>query len=306
MSSQLSGFPLVNQNSEPTMDGHPDENAPNNCVVADLAAILRYSHPGKQYDGDEIKDAVYGQGYTGPMDPAHFVDYLASQGVGWKETTGEPNALVLAAHAYIADGKPVLLQIPSAWNDEPPPTSGSTHAVVAVKEDSGSLTCMNPWGGFWHYGSDSYWAERIRYGSVWFAEVVSVGVPQGWRDDGKTLVAPNGVAVTLGFRDYILSHSWAADDAPQAIEYGAPEVSLSHHYGAGTRQDFTRTSLIYTQATGVIVAPVAADFATSQQQLAAAQAQITALEAQIGTTSEPGYVEFKAAVEAIKAALAVA
>ena len=305
MSSQLSGFPLVNQNREPTMDGHPDENAPNNCVAADVAAILEY-FTGKPYDGDEIKDAVYGQGYTGPMDPAHFVAYMAEQGVQWKETTGEASALILAAHAYIADGKPVLLQIPSAWNDEPPPTSGSTHAVVAVKEDAGSLTCMNPWGGFWHYGSDSYWTERVRYGSIWFAEVVTVGVPQGWRDDGKTLVAPNGVAVTLGFRDYILGHAWSAADVPQAVEYGAPEVSLGGHFGAGTRQDFTFTSLIYTQAKGIVPAPVAADYAVAMQQLAAANAQIAQLQAQLGTTAEPGYVEYKAAIEAIKAALAVA
>lgn len=302
--SQLSGFPLVNQNHEPTMDGHPDENAPNNCVVADLAAILMYYHPGRTYDGDEIKDAVYGQGYTGPMDPAHFVAYMESQGVLWKETQGEPLALVMAAHAYVAAGSPVLLQIPSNWNEEPPPTEGSTHAVVAVKEDSGSLTCMNPWGGFWHYGSDSYWQARIRYASVWRAEVQTVGVPQGWRDDGRTLVSPNGAQVVLGFRDYILAHPWAADDVPVGAQYHmGDQVAPSQTYGPGDRQDFTRTSLIYTQALSVAVAPVAADFATSQAMLAQARAQIAALQQQLGTTAEPGYVEYKALVAAIAAGL---
>lgn len=300
----LSGFPLVNQNAESTMDGHPDENAPNNCVAADLAAILRYFHPGKTYDGDEIKDAVYGQGYTGPMDPAHFAAYMQAEGVAWKETQGEPLSLIMAAHAYVAAGCPVLLQIPSAWNDEPPPETGSTHAVVAVKEDAGSLTCMNPWGGFWHYGSDSYWQARVRYGSIWRAEAITMGVPQGWRDDGRTLVAPNGAQVVLGFREYILAHTWAADDVPQGAQYHVGDhVSPSQSLGSGDRQDFTRTSLIYDDSNQqVTVAPVAADFATSQQQLAAARAQIAQLQAQLGSSSEPGYVEFKQLVAAILAA----
>src|SRR4029078_354549 len=32
-------------------------------------------------------------------------------------------------------------------------------------------------------------------------------IPTGWKDDGKTLVAPNGVPVVMGFREYVLAHA---------------------------------------------------------------------------------------------------
>ena len=276
--SALSGFPLVNQNSEPTMDGHPDENAPNNCVATCLAAILTYLN-GKPYDGDQLKDAVYGQSYTGPMDPARFIGYCAGEGVRLSDTTGEPSALVLAAHAYVAQGQPVLLQIPSAWNDEPPPTEGSTHCVVAAKEDPGSLTCMNPWGGFWHYGSDSYWTERVRYGSIWKAEKVMAGVPTGWRDDGTTLYGPNGVPVTLGFRDYVLAHTWDAGNWPLVAAYGAESIEPGNpSIGQGTRQDFRVSSLGWTASRGVYQIWVGQDVQALMAEVASLKAQLAAAQ----------------------------
>lgn len=39
------------------------------------------------------------------------------------------------------------------------------------------------------------------------SKVVS-GITSGWKDDGKTLVAPNGVPVVKGFREYVLARSW--------------------------------------------------------------------------------------------------
>src|SRR5579859_1256667 len=79
------------------------------------------------------------------------------------------------------------------------------------------------------------------------------GVPSGWHDDGKTLLAPNGVPVILGFRDWILSHPWDANDLPFGpeqqhlpnIEYGDPQA------GAGSRQDFRMTSLGWTPSKNV-------------------------------------------------------
>src|SRR5580765_731810 len=43
-----------------------------------------------------------------------------------------------------------------------------------------------------------------------FLQGGSMGIPQGWKDDGHTLTAPNNIDVVLGFRDWILSHNWDA------------------------------------------------------------------------------------------------
>ncbi len=51
-------------------------------------------------------------------------------------------------------------------------------------------------------------------------------IPTGWKDDGKTLVAPNGVPVVHGFRDYIMARSWAANNTPLAAEQSITSGSI--------------------------------------------------------------------------------
>lgn len=63
-------------------------------------------------------------------------------------------------------------------------------------------------------------------------------IPLGWKDDGKTLTAPNGVPVVKGFRAYVLTHAWEADDLPLEAE-------------ANSEQYFTKTKLVYSTARGV-------------------------------------------------------
>lgn len=82
-------------------------------------------------------------------------------------------------------------------------------------------------------------------------EVGSVGVPTGWRDDGHTLTAPNGHTVVLGFRDWVLTHPWMADNQPLEQEHPIP---------AGyTRQVFAYTELRWTPATNVYVGALGSD-----------------------------------------------
>lgn len=78
-------------------------------------------------------------------------------------------------------------------------------------------------------------------------------VPTGWKDDGKTLTAPNGVAVVMGFRDWVLNHSWNPDNMPNEPEYGAsPAILHRPDLGPGTRQTFRDSLLWFTQGTGVV------------------------------------------------------
>lgn len=82
----------------------------------------------------------------------------------------------------------------------------------------------------------------------------TMGIPQGWTDDGTTLTAPNGHRVMLGFRQYILNHVWDTADVPLEEEYPVSPVEDYYDQGAqnaGTRQLFVYTELAYTPARGV-------------------------------------------------------
>ena len=119
--------------------------------------------------------------------------------------------------------------------------------------------------------------------------VSSMGsVPTGWTDDGKTLRAPNGIPVTLGFRDWVLSHNWNAGDIPLDVaQAGQVEVG-NPSLGSGTYQHFRMSGqLSWTSKMNVYetwqgqeelalrnaVNAANAQIADLQKQLAAAQAK---------------------------------
>ncbi len=82
----------------------------------------------------------------------------------------------------------------------------------------------------------------------------AVGTPNGWRDDGQTLYAPNGQAVSLGFRWYILNHPWFAENWPLERErYAAPLDVTNPDLGAGTLQHFRQSILAWSENTGDIL-----------------------------------------------------
>lgn len=84
-----------------------------------------------------------------------------------------------------------------------------------------------------------------------------VMVPDNWRDDGKTLTAPNGHRVVLGFREYVLSYpgGWPAGNQPLEEEWHAAPLEYSNpSLGEGQKQCFNWTTLEWTQARGVFEA----------------------------------------------------
>jgi N-acetyl-anhydromuramyl-L-alanine amidase AmpD len=80
-------------------------------------------------------------------------------------------------------------------------------------------------------------------------------IPTGWKDDGTTLTAPNGVKAVAGFREYVLADNWDKDNWPlQAEAARTPLEDSNPSLGGGTWQPFRWTTLEYTTKRGVFVA----------------------------------------------------
>ncbi len=112
-------------------------------------------------------------------------------------------------------------------------------------------------------------------------------IPTGWKDDGQTLTAPNGVAVRLGFRDYVLSHGWDAGNYPLAPEQGVSLLEASNpSLGGGSQQLFRMSMLAYTVARGVFLEWTGQELAFVRGQLATYYPQVKVLQAEIDSLKQ--------------------
>ncbi len=124
-------------------------------------------------------------------------------------------------------------------------------------------------------------------------------IPLGWKDDGQTLTAPNGVAVRLGFRDYVLSHNWDAGNVPLAPEQGVQLLEASNPgLGGGNQQLFRWSMLGYTAQRGVFLEWLGVELATVRQQAITyrdlskqMQAEVDSLKQQLLVAQQPTGVD---------------
>lgn len=97
-------------------------------------------------------------------------------------------------------------------------------------------------------------------------------IPTGWKDDGSTLTAPNGITVVHGFRDWILSHAWDGANWPLEKEHGQNPLEDSNTaIGGGTEQTFRTTRLEWTPANGVFIGWLGQEYLKLRQELASAR-----------------------------------
>jgi hypothetical protein len=306
ITNTLAGFPLVNQLVDPPADRWPDNNESWNCVPASISAGVSWLL-GKVYYGNQLKDAVYGNAYTGGQAPASYAGYLAGLGIElapYDNTYGP--ALVAAIYSSLKAGHPTLVTMPSQWGipyADPVHPSGSTHVGIACGWGNGWIRVMNPWGGFWQDGDNAYWAARLCFGQVWSMSRNGgsmAGVPAGWHDNGEALTAPNGVPVTQGFYAWVKSHDWDSNNYPLAPAYSTASVEPGNaSIGAGTRQDFRLGSLGWTEKMNVYTIWVGQDVRALMAALAAANAEI----AQLKSAPKPDYTAELHAVELAVAAM---
>lgn len=107
-------------------------------------------------------------------------------------------------------------------------------------------------------------------------------IPQGWKDDGTTLTAPNNIPVVRGFRDHVLTSNWEPNNWPLNAEYAANPVEQSNpSLGAGTAQDFRWKRLEWTAKNGVMEGWIGQELIWYQQRYAQLQPQISTLQGEI-------------------------
>lgn len=248
----IPGTSLLDQLNEPTSDGLPDENKDDNCVAASFAEGLHILLGGN-WDGDEVKDAVYGQGYVGVQSAARYVQYASDHGVHLAPHDDTQAGLISTIHAQIHQNHPVIVTMPSNWGTAPanPVSPGiSTHVGIAVGDGAGYIRVMNPWHGFYQDQPDAWWQARLCYGQVWPMQKVSTsvsGIPSGWTDANGVLTAPaapDGKRYTCvrGMRLAVTTENHDPTDVPVCEEFSVGEVEVGNtSIGPGVIQFFLKS-----------------------------------------------------------------
>ncbi len=249
----LPHFPIKSQLTSPTMDGQPNENKWYACVETVLASMFQYL-TGRQYEPDEIKDAVRGQGYVGFDAAALYVTYAAKQGVHlFAVDNMDKTNLVWSIRQHLEAGRPCIATEPDPYA---PPAKDWSHVIVFHGFDASQLVAMDPWTAADITRPDSAWAALLQFNEIWVGEPMNItSIPAGWiPTDGSTLTAPNGISVKAGFREYILNpaNKWQADNWPLAPEAGRTPLEESNPgLGGGTWQPFRKGVLEWTPTRGV-------------------------------------------------------
>jgi len=130
-----------------------------------------------------------------------------------------------------------------------------------------------PWTQLWSYLD----GNTVQGGSN-----TMTTIPAGWRDDGTTLTAPNGIPITQGFRTYVLGHNWDAGNYPVEKAQGLSPLELSNtNLGAGTRQTFRTNCLEWTSKMGVFESWVGAELYTVRNLMLKAQSDLATTQASL-------------------------
>ena len=241
----LENFPMISQ----LADG--DINTQFDCVPASLAAAMQYI-TGIKFNGSEVKDAVYGASYQGATAPQAYIGYCAKYGVLLSPYNGNNAALIATTKEQLAQNHPVLL---TEIDPYLPASSGATHAVAAYACNADSVTVMDPYIDQGVTKTDEEWQSDLQSGQIWIVEKETSMVPTGWADNGTTLIAPNKITITLGFREYVLANNWSSSNWPLEEAHGQDPLELSNpSLGSGTVQTFRTSVLEWTPTQGVFVA----------------------------------------------------
>ena len=167
MSASLKNFPHISQR-----DGNI--NSSDDCVGACVGMGLTYL-TGKKYTAGQVKDAVYGPGYTGGTAAVEYERYCAEQGVSLTPINGNPSQLVAALKAQISAGHPCIVTEPDPYE------AGWSHccAAYAFNSDAQTITVVDPWIDRDVTRTDASWQSQLLYSQIWTMSKSAPGPPAG-------------------------------------------------------------------------------------------------------------------------------
>jgi lysozyme len=259
------------------------------AIAAGIDTLLLYHFARPDLGNDPVAEANYMHSIVGPIRDTDLIilDYEVQNpaaNAGWAARWLAEQALnygklpgIYASDAYIRERLQysVLAKYPlwlAAWtynaNVRPP--------------------CPPPWSSYtaWQFSDRATNVPGVP-GSVdcniFLGEtkpMATTTIPLGWHDDGKTLTASNGDKVVLGFRAYVLAHSWNPDNVPLGEEYHADPAELHNpQSGAGQIQIFRDCVLVYrTDGRGVVTMAAGDEIAECYVQIAALKTQLKAAQ----------------------------
>ena len=167
----LKAFPLVSQKTTTTSDGRPSENSLFDCVPASIGAALLWYQGKSSWDSsinpDRLKDAAYGENYTGGTAAAAYTGICKQLGYNLYPINGSADQLLQKAHELIRSGKPVIITEPDPYVST---SLGWSHVCVLYAEAPGNLTAMDPFIAAPIQRSDSQWTALLEFNQIWVVE----------------------------------------------------------------------------------------------------------------------------------------
>lgn len=261
------------QLNDKTLDGQPDENKWFDCVPECIDVAVQ-ALTGKSMGADWWKDQAYGQGYQGGTAARQYIPTAEKQGVSLFPIDGSKAQLIAAVHEQLAQGHPVIATEPDPYAPGHPDWS---HVVLFYEDVPGQLSAMDPMYGQTVTRKDSEWAALFEFNEVWALERMNeVAVPTGWSlsKDKKTLTAPNGVIMVMGFMGQVLNDpKWDAKNVPLEKEHGSA--------AGGTEQLCMNVLLTWNPKDGVQEHQLGGIVLDREAQITALHAQIDTLQAQL-------------------------
>jgi len=175
--------PLFGQRTTVTGDLQESENAEFNCVAASIAAIiLRYENLvqwSKEINPDLLKDAAYGQGYTGGTAASSYVAICNKLGYTLSHIDGNTTILVKKGHELLQRGIPFIFT-----EDDPyvPASYGWSHVCVVDGEINSGFTVMDPYPPKRLTISDGWAINNFRFNQLWYLEPKEAGMVLSLKD----------------------------------------------------------------------------------------------------------------------------
>jgi hypothetical protein len=247
----LAKFPMVSQLTATTSDGKPSNNAQMDCVPSSIGAVILWLQGKSQWDDainpDKIKDAAYGEGYTGGTAASAYVAFCKSLGFDlYSVDTASASQSVSSAHSLLAQNKAAIFTEKDPYV---PASYGWSHVCVFYADAAGELTAMDPYIGKAVTKSDAEWEQVLLGNQLWLVtpleenviDINSPNVGNFFEETGAThwKCKSNGNIIQYGILAFYCRNNGL-------LMFGLPlsnEVTLNAQGDA--KQYFERSCLVY-------------------------------------------------------------